>query len=180
MTMSTTVAIRPSIQAFKDALEGRIPYDSQLPAIQYWEDFLIQWVMADEFPEIELHLQVLFDAFRDSFAYNGTIWKGIWRKDKEPLLPMALSSYSSEKEVALWFVGASRVHGYYYEEVEKGMEQVIVAVEADRALALDELLRKVESLTTNDEIYEVFEKREWECEKVYPLTIENLNNSTVL
>lgn len=175
----TELAI-PSIATFKDALEGRIPYDSTLPAIEYWEWFLILWVMDEEIQKKEEHMQLMFDELRDVFGYTGTIWKGIWRKDKEPLLPVTLSSFTNEREVALWFVGASRTYGYFHEELEPGLEQVLIQVKAERALAIDDLMMHLQNVSTNGEFGDVLDRREWEKEKIYPLTANDLQTSIVI
>lgn len=168
--MSVQEVTIPSIQLFKDAVEGNVFYDATHPEIQYWEHVLVIWVLDDELENREAHIAVLFETFRNTFSYNGTIWKGMWRKDNALLRPMALSSFSDEYEAALFFVGASRTHGYFREEIEEGMERVMIQVEAHDALALDELLDCVCKFTKNVDLLDAVDRSLWEREKLYPLT----------
>lgn len=164
----------PSIQLFKDAVEGKVHYDSKHPEIQHWEDVLVMWVLDDEMENRDAHIAVLFETFRDIFSYSGTIWKGMWRKDNALLRPVALSSFTDEYEVALYFVGASHTYGYFRNEIEEGLEQVMIQVEAHRALALDELLDCVCGFTKNVDLMDAVDRSLWEREKLYPLTEQDL------
>lgn len=170
----------PSIQLFKDAVLGRVTYDGNHPEIQHWEDVLVMWVLDDEMENRDAHIAVLFETFRDVFSFSGTIWKGMWRKDNTLLRPMAVSSFSDECDVALFFVGASPTYGYYRKEIEEGMERVMIQVEAHHALALDELLDCVCKLTRNVDLMDAVDRSLWEREKLYPLTEDDITKCQLI
>lgn len=158
------------ILVFKDAVEGRTPYNSDEQEIDMWEDFLIHWLNGATYEDKSDYMWTMFQAFRDTFGYTGDIWRGVIVSEQEELYPLPVACYSSEREVAVAFAGLSEVYGSYTDEELEGSRCTLLNVKADRALALDKLLERIFELTQNTNLKNEITMRAFEQEKVYPTT----------
>lgn len=155
------------IEEFAQALRGDIPYDNTKLSIEIWEDFILTWLNGGVFEDKREYMKHLYHTFRNEYAYEGTLYRGMIRDTEGELYPMELASYSSRDEVAFYFAGNSEEFGMMDEECED--ESITITVYAEDAFAFDKFLLKLKSLTKNQELASEIEDRIWEEEKIYPL-----------
>lgn len=157
-----------SIEKFKMAVDGLIPYNSLDVDIAVWEDFLMNWLEGEAQIKYENwmeYLKLLYHTFRDSYGYDGILWRGIELEPWKTFEPKELACYSSNDEVALCFAGKSHQYGV---SDEWGQEKLLIEVYVKGALALDELLEDLCMLTMNGALLEQIDEKLWECEKICP------------
>lgn len=155
------------IEEFAKAIRGEIPYNSQALGIELWEDFILTWLNGGVYEEKEEYMKRLFHTFRDDFAFDGIIYRGMMKREGDSLHPLEVASYSTSNEVAYYFAGCSEDYGMVDEE--ENIENVVIHVDAEKAFAFDAFLKKLRQLTNSTELKEEINIRMWEEEKIYPL-----------
>lgn len=158
------------IKGFAQAVRGEIPYDSSYEPVEIWEDFLITWLNGGVYEDKREYMKLLLHTFRDEFSYEGDLYRGMVKEPEGDLYPMHVASFSSRDEVAFYFAGCSEEYGTPDDDdVDAEGESVIIRVYAEKAFAFDDFLRKIESLTQNEELSLEIQARMWEEEKIFPL-----------
>lgn len=157
------------IKEFAAAVRGEIVYDSSFLPIEIWEDFLLNWLNGSAYEGKEDYMKLLYHTFREEYPFEGILYRGIIKSKDEELYPMDLASYSSSDEVAFYFKGDSEAFGKC--EIRDDEEQMVLELDAEGAFAFDEFLKRVLSLTDNQELKDEINERIWEEEKIYPMPL---------
>lgn len=172
------INIKENYQLFYKAFIGESEYNSSHKYIHEVEKFLIYWLNGEYLENIEDHLKVLYEQFKDVFPYYGPIYRGIEIKASniglEGLRDKYLTSFTDQVEVAKHFAGLSKEYG---NSIDKESTSYLIQTISTDCFALDDFLLKLMEITNNIDLQIVIEERIWENEKIAFFQIENCSIS---
>lgn len=165
MAVSESILHPESIEKFKLAVAGEIPYNSLDVDIAVWEDFLANWLEGEYYENAMEYMKLLYHTFRETFRYDGTLWRGFEVLDGIEVKGKELACYSSDEEIGRLFAGKSELYGV---TDDFGQKRCLIEIEVSGAFALDELMERLCYLTMNGRLLDQIDEKMYECEKIFP------------